>query len=88
MAATPARNFATNWSWTAFGDVHALDRDAQLAAGGEAGPHRTLGGAVQVGVVEHDHGVLAAQLERAVDQAAAGLGAIRRPDSVEPVNMT
>ena len=55
--------------------VDALDRDAQLAGVVEAVAHRTLGGLLEVGVGQHQHGVLAAELERAADQpAGAALG--------------
>src|ERR1051326_7046718 len=45
---------------------------APLAAGAEAAPERSLYGEIEVGVVEHDDGVLAAHLQRAVLETARG----------------
>nr|WP_197697921.1 hypothetical protein [Micromonospora echinofusca] len=56
------------------GDVDAFGGDAELAGAGEAGPDRALDRPVQVGVVEHEQRVLAAQLQRRRDQPARGLG--------------
>ncbi len=53
--------------------VEPLDRYAELPGGGEAGPDGAFGGLVQVGVGQHQHGVLAAQLQRGADQAGGGL---------------
>ncbi len=53
------------------GDVEAFDGDAELPGGGEAGGDGSGGGLVDVGVVEDDHGVLAAEFEGGADQAAA-----------------
>ncbi len=51
-------------------DVHALDRDAGLAAVLHRVVGGRVGGALEVGVGEHDHRVLAAELERDGDQRA------------------
>ena len=48
--------------------------DAGLAGGGEDAGDRARRGGVEVGVVEHDVGRLAAELERDVLQALGGLG--------------
>ena len=57
------------------GDEHPLHRDAQLAGVGEGRADRALGGLLEVGVAQHQHRVLAAELERAADQP---LGALLR----------
>ncbi len=51
---------------------------------GEAAPHGALRGAVDVGVVEHEQRVLAAQLERRADQPASRLGAHLPADGGRP----
>ena len=53
--------------------VEALDADAQLAGVGEAAADRTLHGSVEIGVGEHDHRVLAAELTRERDEAPPAL---------------
>ena len=50
-------------------DVDALHRDAQLPGIGEARAYRGLSSLGRVDVGTHDHGVLAAQLEGALDEA-------------------
>ena len=55
------------------GHVEALDRDAQLAGRREARLDGTRGGLVDVGAGQHDHRVLAAELERAADQPGRSL---------------
>lgn len=50
-------------------DVQPLDGDAELSGGGEAGADGTGGGLLHVGVLEDQHGVLAAELQRDADQA-------------------
>src|SRR5271157_858503 len=54
--------FAVN----AFLDDDAAGGGATLAGGAESAPEAALDGEVEVGVVEHDHGILAAECERAV----------------------
>ena len=49
-------------------DVDALHRNAQLPGVGEAGTHRCLGSLGRVYVGTHDHGVLAAEFEGALDE--------------------
>src|SRR5207302_2433481 len=44
--------------------IHALHRDASLAGVLHRPEHRRVGGALEVGVGEHDHRVLAAEFER------------------------
>ena len=53
-------------------DVQPLDGDAQLPGGGEAGADGTGGGLLDVGVVEDQHGVLAAEFEGDADQTGGG----------------
>ena len=53
------------------GDVDPLDRAAALAAVHEGRPDRAPGGPFEVGVLEHDHRVLAAELEGHVGQVPA-----------------
>ena len=53
-------------------DVQPLDGDAELAGGGEAGADGARGGLVEVGVRQHQHGVLAAEFERDADQPGGG----------------
>ncbi len=53
-------------------DVAALDRQARLPGVHECAPHGAAGGDVQVDVVEHDHGVLAAQLQHHGQQLPRG----------------
>ena len=69
-------------------DVDPLHRHADLAAVGHRPLHGHVGRALEVGVAQHDHRVLAAQLERHRDQP---LGRARQRPScrsrVEPVNM-
>src|ERR1039458_6455296 len=72
-----------------FGDrlvyVNPLDGDADLARRGEASPDGAIDRRLQIGTGEHDHGVLAAEFERAADQTLrrlprhqpAGAGAAR-----------
>jgi hypothetical protein len=55
-------------------DDHPFGADADLAAVREAAPHGGVRGAPQVGVGQHDHRGLAAQLQHGRDQ-----GARRRP---------
>ena len=55
------------------GDEDPLDRDAELAGVGEARPDGALGGPLDVGVAQHQHRVLAAELERAADQPLRAL---------------
>ncbi len=52
-------------------DIGALDRAAALAAVHEGRPDGAAGGPLEVGVLEHDHGVLAAELEGHVGQVPA-----------------
>ncbi len=53
-------------------DVQPLDGDAELSGGGEAGAYGAGGGLFEVGVVQDQHGVLAAEFERDADQAGGG----------------
>ena len=53
-------------------NIHALDRDGRLAGILHRVVRREVGRALQVGVGEHDHGVLAAELERGGDQPPGG----------------
>ena len=72
-------------------DVHPLDRDARLPGVLHRVVRRHVGGALEVGVGEHDHRVLAAQLERRRDQPprgrfgdlATGLRGTREHDHVD-----
>jgi len=71
-------------------DVDALEGQAELPGTGEAAPQRTLDRPVEVGVVEHDEGVLSAEFERRRDQSLrrlrrhrpTRLRAPREPDEV------
>jgi hypothetical protein len=65
------------------GHVQALDGDAELARGGEACGDDAVGGAVDVGVVEDDHGVLAAEFEGSADEALSRV--IRRRIGVQHI---
>ena len=56
------------------GDEHPLGRDAELAGVGVRRTDRALGGALDVGVLEDQDGVLATELERAVDQSLGTAG--------------
>ena len=53
-------------------DVDALDRDARLPGVLHRVVGREVGGALEVGVGEHDHRVLAAELQRGGDQPPGG----------------
>ncbi len=53
-------------------DVEPLDGDAELAGRGEAGAYGTRRGLLDVGVLQHQHGVLAAEFEGDADQAGGG----------------
>ena len=53
--------------------VEALDADAELAAVGADAAHGAADGGVEVGVGQHEQRVLAAELHRAVLEAAGGL---------------
>jgi len=53
-------------------DVDALDRHAELPGVGEAAPRSAVDRALQVGVGEHDHRVLSAELQAARNQPLAG----------------
>src|SRR5215218_2943823 len=55
-------------------DDHAAARGAALPAGPERGPQDSLRREVEVGVAEHDDGVLAAELQAQALQPAAGTG--------------
>ncbi len=61
--------------------IHALlDNDAAgggaaLAGGSEAAPDAAFDGKVEVGVVQHDHWILAAQFQRAMLETLGGGGA-------------
>ncbi len=57
-----------------YGVVHVqpLYGDAQLSGGGEAAADGARGGLVEVGVVEDQHGVLAAEFEGGADEAGGG----------------
>src|SRR3546814_503824 len=57
------------------GDVQALRGHTQLSGGRETGSRGTDNGLVEVGIVEDQHGVLAAEFQCAADQATCrGLG--------------
>jgi hypothetical protein len=62
MRPTSAVSLATKSSYGLL-DVDALDRDADLAGVEHPAPGGGVGGAVDVGVAEDDHRVLAAELE-------------------------
>ena len=71
------------------GDVHPLHRHAQLPGVREARADGALGGAVEVGVAEHQHRVLATELQRAADQSLGALLARSPfPCAVDPVKQT
>ena len=53
---------------------NAAGGGATLAGGAEAAPESAFNGQVEIGVVEHDHRVLAAQFERAMLEALGGGG--------------
>lgn len=53
-------------------DVQPLDGDAELPGGGEAGADGSGGGLLDVGVLQHEHGVLAAELQGDADQPGRG----------------
>ena len=55
-------------------DVAALDRDAGLAGVHHGAPDGGAGGDVQIGVVEDNHGVRAAEFEDDGEQARGGSG--------------
>lgn len=71
-------------------DVQPLDGDAELTGRGEAGADGAGGGLLHVGVPEHQHGVLAAELQRDPDEPgrrtlrdlAAGAGGTGERDVV------
>ena len=70
-------------------DVEPLVRHADLAGADEATPDDAVGGGVYVGVVEHEQGVLAAELERRGDEALRRPAvATSRPVAVLPVKRT
>jgi len=50
----------------------AAGRGAALSGGAEGAPEAAFDGEVEVGVVEHDHGILAAEFERAMFEALGG----------------
>ena len=54
-------------------DVEPFQRDAELAGVGEAAADEPVDGALDVGVVTDDAGVLAAEFKRAVGEVLAGL---------------
>ena len=58
----------------------AAGRGAALAGGAEAAPDAAFDGKIEVGVVQHDHGILAAQFQRAMLEALGGGGANDAPD--------
>ena len=61
-------------------DDRGAERGAALPRGAEAGEQRALDGEVEVGVLHHDHRVLAAQLQARRLQVAAAQRADLRPD--------
>ena len=70
----PATNAAVNAAQHRLGHVDPLGGHAELAGVGEARPDRALGRGLDVGVVQHQQRVLAAQLQRAADQPARRTG--------------
>ena len=76
------------------GDVAVDDqpggRGAALAGGAEGAEERAVGGQLEVGVGQHDHAVLAPELERhqASGPAAMAAAATLRPVGTEPVKLT
>ena len=61
-----------------FEHVHPLDGHARLAGVEERAPYRGVGGQVDVGVLEHDHRVLAAEFQADRGEPAGGaLGDLR-----------
>ena len=50
----------------------AAGRSAALAGGAERSPERAFDGEIEVGVVEHDHGILAAEFQRAMLETLGG----------------
>ena len=69
-------------------DVDALDRDADLTRVVEPVGGGGVGGALEVGVGEHDHRVLAAELEATGVSVSAACAITFLPVSTEPVNIT
>ena len=70
-------------------DVDPLDRDADLARVVEAVDGCRVGGSLEVGVGEHDHRVLAAELEAETGVSVCAACAITfLPVATEPVNIT
>ena len=67
-----ATNFVLNSSYRELGQVDPLDVHADLAGVAEDAEQRALDDLVDVGVLEHDQRVLAAELEAAADQVAPG----------------
>jgi methylaspartate ammonia-lyase len=68
--------------------VDAVRADAGLAAVAELGDHQAFDRGVQVGVVEHDEGRVAAQLQRQLLQRARRIARARcLPTGVEPVKV-
>ena len=73
--------------------VDPLDARADLAAVREGAPERALDGAPEIGVVEHEHRILATELERhgaeplggALRDPAPGRGRAGEDDRVDPV---
>ena len=48
-----------------FADQDAAGGGAALAGGAERAPERAFDGKIEIGIVDDDHGILAAELERA-----------------------
>ena len=68
-------------------NVDALNRGARLAAVEHGAPDRGVRRPLEIGVGEHDHRVLPAQLQAVGDQPVGGaLGNPFFPVRVEPVN--
>ena len=84
-ASSRARRTARRTRGDRLDDVDALGRGADLAGVEEAGPGGAAHGHVEVGVLEDDERVDAAELEVDALQLLGALTAIRVPTAVEPV---
>ena len=60
--------------------IEAVRRDTGLPGVAHLGDHRPLQRGIEVGVVEHDEGRVAAELHRAADDVFGGLGEQDAPD--------